>query len=66
LKLLPPGLYPFFPGPGGLHEGTDIKQVRVVDLRRRPSGKPIAVKDGSFKVRLPDPAPCDGGLTDYS
>jgi len=52
LKLLPPGLYPFFPGPGDLHEGTDIKQVRPVDLRGRPSGKPIAVKDGSFKVEV--------------
>jgi hypothetical protein len=26
--------------------------VRPVDLRGRPSGKPIAVKDGSFKVEV--------------
>jgi hypothetical protein len=35
-----------------LPEGTTIKQVQPVDLRGRPIGKPIAVKDGSFKVQV--------------
>jgi hypothetical protein len=33
-----------------LPEGTTIKRVQPVDLRGHPVGKPIAVKDGSFKV----------------
>jgi alpha-mannosidase len=33
-----------------LPEGTTFKQVQPVDLRGRSIGKPIAVKDGSFKV----------------
>ena len=35
-----------------LPEGTTIKQVQPVDLRGRPSGKPIAVKNGGFKVQV--------------
>jgi hypothetical protein len=40
-----------------LPEGTTVKQVQPVDLRGRPSGKPIAVKDGSFKVQVGTFAP---------
>ncbi len=35
-----------------LPEGTTIRQVQPVDLRGRPIGKPIAVKNGSFKLQV--------------
>ncbi len=35
-----------------LPEGTNVKQVQPVDLRGRPIGKPIPVKNGSFKVEV--------------
>ena len=35
-----------------LPEGTNIKQVQPVDLRGRPVGNPIPVKNGSFKVEV--------------
>jgi hypothetical protein len=35
-----------------LSEGANIKQVQPVDLRGRPIGKPIAVKNGSFEVQV--------------
>jgi hypothetical protein len=35
-----------------LPEGMTTKQVQPVDLRGRPIGKPIAAKDGSFKVQV--------------
>ena len=35
-----------------LPEGTNAKQVQPVDLRGRPLGKPIPVKNGSFKVEV--------------
>ncbi len=35
-----------------LPEGISIKQVQPVDLRGCPIGKPIAVKNGSFKVEV--------------
>ena len=35
-----------------LPEGTTIKQVQPVDLRGRSIGKPIAVKNGSFKLQM--------------
>jgi hypothetical protein len=35
-----------------LPEGTEIKQLQPVDLRGRPVGKPIAVRNGSFKVQV--------------
>jgi hypothetical protein len=35
-----------------LPEGTNVKQVQPVDLRGRPLGKPIRVRNGSFKVQV--------------
>lgn len=35
-----------------LPEGTNVKQAQPVDLRGRPIGKPIPVKNGSFKVEV--------------
>jgi len=35
-----------------LTDGTNIKQAQPVDLRGRPVGKPLAVKNGSFEVRV--------------
>ena len=35
-----------------LPEETDIKQVQPVDLRGRPVGQSIAVKNGGFKVQV--------------
>jgi alpha-mannosidase len=35
-----------------LPEGMAVKQIQLVDLRGRPIGKPIVVKDGSFKVEV--------------
>jgi hypothetical protein len=35
-----------------LPEGMNIKQVQPVDLRGRPVGKPIPVKNGSFRVEV--------------
>ena len=35
-----------------LPEGTTFKEAQPVDLRGRPIGKPVEVKDGSFKVRV--------------
>jgi hypothetical protein len=34
-----------------LTDGTNIKQAQPVDLRGRPIGKPIAVRNGSFEVQ---------------
>jgi hypothetical protein len=35
-----------------LPEGSNARQVQPVDLRGRPIGKPIPVKDGSFKIKI--------------
>jgi hypothetical protein len=35
-----------------LPEGMNVKQVQPVDLRGRPAGQPIAVRNGSFKVQV--------------
>lgn len=35
-----------------LPERMNVKQVQPVDLRGRPVGQPIPVKNGSFKVRV--------------
>jgi hypothetical protein len=35
-----------------LPEGINIKQVQPVDLRGRPIGKPIPVRNSSFKVEV--------------
>ena len=35
-----------------LPEGMKVKQAQPVDLRGRPSGEPISVKNGSFKVQV--------------
>jgi hypothetical protein len=40
-----------------LPEEMNVKQVQPVDLRGRPAGKPIAVRNGSFKVEVPAFAP---------
>jgi hypothetical protein len=32
--------------------GMSIKQVQPVDLRGRPVGQPIAVRNGSFKIKV--------------
>ena len=40
-----------------LPEGMTIKQAQPVDLRGRPIGKPIAVKGGSFGLRVEPFAP---------
>ena len=33
-----------------LPEGTTVKQAQPVDLRGRPIGKPLPVRNGAFKV----------------
>ena len=51
-------------GQGPAAGGPNIKQAQPVDLRGRPIGRPIAVKNGSFKVQLQAFAPaelCPGG-----
>jgi hypothetical protein len=35
-----------------LPEGTSVKQAQPVDLRGRPLGKPIPVRNGSFKLEV--------------
>jgi Glycosyl hydrolases family 38 N-terminal domain len=40
-----------------LPEGTAFKQAQPVDLRGRPLGKPVAVRNGSLKVPVPAFAP---------
>jgi alpha-mannosidase len=35
-----------------LPEGSATKQVQPVDLRGRPVGKPIPVRNGTFKVEV--------------
>jgi hypothetical protein len=35
-----------------LPEGMNVKQVQPVDLRGRPVGQPIPVRNGSFKVQV--------------
>ena len=35
-----------------LPEGSNVKQVQPVDLRGRPLGKPLAVRNGAFKVQV--------------
>ena len=35
-----------------LPDGTNPKQAQPVDLRGRPIGKPIVVKNGSFEVQV--------------
>jgi hypothetical protein len=40
-----------------LPEGMNVRQAQPVDLRGRPAGKPIAVRNGSFKVGVPAFAP---------
>jgi len=35
-----------------LPEGMNVKQVQPVDLRGRPAGQPIVVRNGSFKVQV--------------
>jgi hypothetical protein len=35
-----------------MDDGTAIKQLQPVDLRGRPTGEPIAVKDGSLRVQV--------------
>jgi hypothetical protein len=35
-----------------LPDGTNIKQVQPVDLRGRPLGKPLPVKNGALKVHV--------------
>ncbi len=40
-----------------LPEGSNPKQAQPVDLRGRAIGKPIAVKNGGFEVRMAASAP---------
>jgi hypothetical protein len=35
-----------------LPEGTNVKHVQPEDLRGRPIGQPIPVRNGSFKVQV--------------
>ena len=45
-----------------LPEGMNLKQAQPVDLRGRPLGKPISVRNGSFKVQVGAFAPVSFAL----